>query len=149
MSIKRRAKSWFLSFFREIFLYHNSSLEFRAKLLAVVIGANKTINECEMGQLLEIAKETYPKDEVRVDVLVNTTKEYVEKIVEKNGLDINELIMSINQDLKETKRFHQKIEIEQLKRFLTCSKDDEETHYTQIRIIEFLEKSIEDYNKLR
>ncbi len=149
MSIKRRAKSWFLSFFREIFVYHNSSLEFRAKLLAVVIGANKTINRCEMGLLLQIAKEIYPEDEARVDVLVNTTKEYVEKIVEKNGLDINELIMSINQDLKETKRFHEKIEIEQLKRFLTCSKDDEETYYTQIRIMEFLEKSIEDYNKLR
>ncbi len=149
MSIKRRAKSWFLSFFREIFVYHNSSLEFRAKLLAVVIGANKTINKCEMGELLEIAKEIYPEDEARVDVLVNATKEYVEKIVEKNGLDINELILSINQDLKETKRFHQKIDIKQLKRFLTCSKDDEETHYTQIRIIEFLEKSIEDYNKLR
>ncbi len=101
-----------------------------------------------MGQLLDIAKEIYPNDEARVDVLVNTTKEYVKKIVEKNGLDVNELIMSINQDLKETKRFYQKIEIEQLKRFLTCSKDDEETYYTQIRIIEFLEKSIEDYKKL-
>ncbi len=148
MGIKRRAKSWFLSFFREVFVYHNSSLEFRAKLLAVVIGANKTINKCEMGLLLQIAKEIYPNDEARVDVLVNTTKEYVEKIVEKNGLDINELIMSINQDLKETKRFYQKIEIAQLKRFLTCSKEDEETYYTQIRIIEFLEKSIEDYKKL-
>ncbi len=148
MGIKRKVKSWFLSFFREVFVYHNSSLEFRAKLLAVVIGANKTINRCEMGQLLDIAKEIYPNDEARVDVLVNTTKEYVKKIVEKNGLDVNELIMSINQDLKETKRFYQKIEIEQLKRFLTCSKDDEETYYTQIRIIEFLEKSIEDYKKL-
>lgn len=149
MGIKRKAKGWFLSFFREVFVYHNSSLEFRAKLLAVIIGANKTINKCEMGQLLEIAKDTYPDNEARVDVLVNTTKEYVEKIVEKNGLDVNELIMSINQDLKETKRYHEKIEIEQLKRFLTCSTDDEETYYTQVRIIEFLEKSIEDYKKLR
>ncbi len=149
MSIKRKAKGWFLSFFREIFVYHNSSLEFRAKLLAVIIGANKNMDECEEKLLLEIAKETYPDNEARVDVLVNTTKEYVKKIIENNGLNVNELIMSINQDLKEIKRFHQKIEIEQLKRFLKCVENDKDTYITQIRIIEFLQSSIDNFNKLR
>jgi len=146
---KRRVKAWFLSFFREIFVYHNSSLEFRAKLLAVVIGANKNIDECENELLLEVAKETYPDDIARVDVLVNTTKEFVSKIIENNGLNVNELILRINQDLKEVKRFHEKIDINQLRRFLVCSEEDEETNITQLRIIEFLENSIQNFNKLR
>jgi len=149
VGVKRKAKGWFLSFFREIFVYHNSSLEFRAKLLAAIIGSNKKINLCEEGILEEVAKEIYPEDEVRVDVLINTTKEFVEKIIEKNGLDVNELILSINKDLKEVKRFHQKIDIPMLERFLTCNKDDKETYMTQVRIIEFLNKSIQDFNKLR
>ncbi len=148
MEIKRKAKGWFLSFFREIFVYHNSSLEFRAKLLAAVIGSNKVITDCEKDLLLEVAQEIYPEDIARVDVLVNTTKEFVSKIIENNGLNVNELIMSINQDLKEVKRFHEKIEIEQLKKFLVCV-DDEETHITQVRIIEYLENTIENFNKIR
>lgn len=149
MEIKRQVKGWFLSFFREIFVYHNSSLEFRAKLLAVIIGSNKHINECEKDLLLIVAKEIYPDDIARVDVLVNTTKEFVNKIIENNGLNVNELIIRINQDLKEVKRFHEKIEIKQLKRFLKCSEKDNDTYITQTRIIEFLESSIDNFNKLR
>ncbi len=149
MGFRRKIKGWFLSFFREIFVYHNSSLEFRAKLLAAIIGSNKNINLCEEGLLEEVAKEIYPNDEARVDVLISTTKEFVKKIVEKNGLDVNELILSIRRDLKDVKRFHQKIDISMLERFLACSKNDEETYITQIRIIEFLKNSIEDFNKLR
>ncbi|MCH9814137.1 MAG: hypothetical protein K0U47_09375 [Epsilonproteobacteria bacterium] len=149
MGLKRKVKAWFLSFFRDIFVYHNSSLEFRAKLLAVIIGANRCIDECETDLLSEIAKEIYPDDEARFDVLVNTTKEYVKKIIEHNGLDLNELLMSIHCDLKEVKRFHEKIDIAQLERFLVCSENDEETYITQVRIIEFLENAIKDFNKLR
>ncbi len=148
MAYKRKVKAWFLSFFRELFVYHNSSLEFRAKLLAVMIGVNKDISECESDLLTDVARQIYKDDEARIDVLVNTTKEYVKKIIEDNGLDINELIMSIRQDLKDIRRFHQKIDIEQLKRFLSCCEDDD-TNITQTRIIEFLENSIENFNKLR
>jgi hypothetical protein len=149
LEIKRKAKGWFLSFFREIFGYHNSSLEFRAKLLAAVIGSNKVIDACEKELLQTVAEETYPEDIARVDVLIHTTKEFVNKIVDNNGLNVNELIVSINQDLKEVRRFHEKIEIKQLKRFLVCSEEDEETYITQVRIIEFLENSIENYKKFR
>jgi hypothetical protein len=149
LEIKRKAKGWFLSFFREIFVYHNSSLEFRAKLLAAVIGSNKVIDACEKELLQTVAEETYPEDIARVDVLMHTTKEFVNKIVDNNGLNVNELIVSINQDLKEVRRFHEKIEIKQLKRFLVCSEEDEETYITQVRIIEFLENSIENYKKFR
>jgi len=149
LEIKRKAKGWFLSFFREVFVYHNSSLEFRAKLLAAVIGANKVIDDCEKELLQTIAEETYPEDIARVDVLIHTTKEFVNKIIDNNGLNVNELIVSINQDLKDVVRFHEKIEIKQLKRFLVCSEEDEETYITQVRIIEFLENSIENFKKFR
>lgn len=149
MAFRRKVKAWFLSFFRDIFVYHNSSLEFRAKLLAAIIGANKEIDDCELDLLLEAAKEIYPDDEARVDVLVNTVKEYVKKIIEHNGLDVNELILSINHDLKDVPRFHEKIDIKHLERFLVCSEKNEETYITQIRIIEFLEGTIENFNKLR
>ncbi len=146
MLTKRRIKGWFLSFFREVFVYHNSSLEFRAKLLAAMIGANQHMDECELKILETIAKEIYPEDEARVDVLVRTTKEYVKKIIEKNGLELNELIKSIDKELKEEKRFCEKINIERLSRLLVCSKGDEETQLTQTRILEYLQNEIE-FNK--
>jgi len=34
-------------FFREFLLYHNSSLEYRAKILTLVVAVNKEITECE------------------------------------------------------------------------------------------------------
>ncbi len=143
---KRRIKGWFLSFFREIFVYHNSSLEFRAKLLAAMIAANKDMDGCEIKLLEEIAKEIYTDDEARVDVLIRTTKEYVKKLIEENGLELNELIKSIDRELKEEKRFCEKINIARLSRFLECSIGDEETQLTQTRILEYLQSEIE-YNQ--
>jgi len=142
---KRRIKAWFLSFFRELFVYHNSSLEFRAKLLAAMIGANNKMDECELEILENIAKEIYPNDEARVDVLVRTVQEYVTKIIDHNGLELNELIKSINRELREEPRFHDKINLERLSRFLSCSMDDEETQLTQTRILEYLQTEIEEF----
>ncbi len=145
MKIARRIKVWFLSFFREIFLYHHSSLEFRAKLLALMIGANKKIDTCEKRILQQIAKEIYPEDEARVDVLIRTTEEYVKMIIENNGLDINELILHIDKELREVERFYKKIEIDKLERFLECSEGDEEIQLIQRRILDFLENEIREY----
>jgi len=144
---KRRIKGWFLSFFREVFVYHNSSLEFRAKLLAAMIGANQDMDDCELDILESIAKEIYPDDEARVDVLIRTTKEYVKKIIDKNGLELNELIKSIDRELKEEQRFCDKINIERLSRLLECSEGDEETQLTQTRILEYLQNEIEWHQK--
>jgi poly-beta-hydroxyalkanoate depolymerase len=142
MLTKRSIKGWFLSFFREVFVYHNSSLEFRAKLLAAMIGANQHMDECELEILEDIAKEIYHDNEARVDVLVRTTKEYVKKIIENNGLELNELIKSIDRQLQEEKRFCDKINIERLSRFLVCSEGDEETQITQTRILEYLQNEV-------
>jgi len=142
---KRKIKGWFLSFFREVFVYHNSSLEFRAKLLAAMIGANQDMDECELKILAMIAKEIYPNDEARVDVLIRTTKEYVKKIIEKNGLELNELMKNIDRELQVEERFCDKINLARLGQLLECSKGDEETQLTQKRILEYLESEIKSH----
>ncbi len=149
MQLKRRVKSRFLSFFRDIMLYHSSSLEFRAELLALMISANKGMNECELSLLKEVAQEIYPKDEARVDVLVRIVKEFVQKVIDNNGLDINELIDKVQYELKVESRFYEKIDIEMLKRFIKCAQNDAQTQLIQKRIIEFLELEIQNFRNLR
>ncbi len=144
-----KVKIWFLTFFRDVFVYHNSSLEFRAKVFAAIIGANKKVDACEEKILEEVALEIYPDDPARADVLVMTTKEYVNKIVQNNGLDLNELIIAIDHELKDVRRFCDKINLEQLRRFLVCTENDEETQMIQRRILEFLENELEDFRKIR
>jgi len=139
-------KTRFLSFFRDIFVYHTSSLEFRAKVLAAVIAIKHGINECEEEILEDIAKKTYKNDEARAELLIQVTKEYINKIIDKNELDINALIKNIDNELKSSKRFAYKINIKELKRFLECTKDDEETNIIQQRIIEFLQLEIKEYS---
>ncbi|NPA60385.1 MAG: hypothetical protein GXO30_08025 [Epsilonproteobacteria bacterium] len=149
MSIVKKLKIKFLLFFRDIFVYHNSSLEFRAKLLAAMIGANKKIDECEEKLLSKIAHEIYPDDEARVDMLIDTTKEYVYKIVRDNELELNELIINIEHTLKEEPRFHEKINLARLTRFYICSQQEEDNHITQTRILEFLHNEIQEYKKTK
>ena len=139
-------KMRFLSFFRDVFVYHTSSLEFRAKILASVIAINKGITECEKEILKDIAKKIYKNDKARTNILVQVTKEYVDKIIEKNELDINSLIKNIDNQLASTKRFAYKINIKELKRLVECNKDDEETYILQKRIIEFLQLEIKEYS---
>ncbi len=149
MQLKRRLKSRFLSFFRDIMLYHSSSLEFRAELLALMIAANKEMNECELVLLQKVAKEIYPEDEARVDVLVRIVQEFVQKVIDDNGLDINELIDKVQHELKVESRFYDKIDIDMLKRFIACGQGDAQTQLIQLRIIEFLEIEIRNFRKLR
>jgi len=144
-----KLKIWFLTFFRDVFVYHNSSLEFRAKVFAAVIGANRKVDACEEKILEKVAAEIYPDDAARADVLVMTTKEYVNKIVQNNGLDLNELILAIDHELKDVRRFCDKINLKQLRRFLVCTQNDEETQMIQHRILEFLENELEDFRKIR
>jgi len=146
VSIFTYLKTRFLSFFRDIFVYHTSSLEFRAKIIASVISVKKDLNECEEKILEDIAKNIYKKDDARANLLIQVTKEYINKIIDKNELDINALIKNIDNELKNSKRFAYKINIKELKRFLECSKDDEETSIIQQRIIEFLQLEIKEYS---
>ncbi len=147
MSLFELIKIRFLSFFRDIFVYHTNSLEFRAKIIASVVAIRNSINKCEEEHLYKLAYKTYKNDDARAKILIQITKEYISKIIEKNELDINSLIKNIDDTIKKSKKLVYKINIKELKKFLNCTENDEEIHIIQKRIIEFLQSEIREYSK--
>lgn len=138
MALNLTLKNYLFSAFRELFVYHHSSLEFRAKLFALVIAANADANDCEMAIVKEAGMKIY-NDEDRANALVLTTKEFVIKVIEDNGLDMDSLVRDIMEDLKLVPRYTQKIDTSLLKPLIECSADEDVSTY-QIHIIEFLER---------
>jgi uncharacterized tellurite resistance protein B-like protein len=133
-------KRSFMKMFREFLVYHHSSLEFRAKLLTLMVSSNGEMCECEKQKLKEIAHEIYGEDHERAELLIDTVKEYHNKIVTDNGLDFEHLIQLVNKEVHEVKRFCQKIDIDMLMRLHECiDEEDEEERLFQLRIIEFLQ----------
>jgi len=135
-SFKRR----FIKMFREFLIYHNSSLEFRAKLLTLMVSANGEIDECEKQKLKEIAHSIYSDDQERAELLIDTVNEYHNKIITRNGLDFEHLIQIVAKETKEVKRFCTKIDMEVLRQLRECTdEEDEEEWLFQQRILEFLQ----------
>lgn len=130
---------------REVLVYHHNSLEFRAKVFALIIAANRHSSECEYTHVRQAGMRIY-KDEDRVDMLVLTTKEYVNKVHQKNGLDIDDLIYDIQKELQEIPRYADKIDISLLHPIVECGIDEDTSTY-QIRMLEFLQKLKEEYTK--
>ena len=136
----KELKSQFLSVFRELFVYHHRSLEFRAKLFAAMIVAGEMNEVCEYDVLKDIATQIYGEDEYRVEVMVRTTKEFVNKIVKYKIVTLDELLLDIDRELKHHKRFIHKINLEHLKKF-KCGHDDDSS-IVQDRVLEFLEAEL-------
>jgi hypothetical protein len=135
-------KTKFLAFFREFLVYHHKSLEFRAKLFAAMIASNKKDDEEEYKILEKIAKEIY-KDEYRAKVLVETTKEYVDKIIKIESLNIDSLIKDIDKELRKNPHYAKKINIRHLKKFLVDKEHtDEKTYLLQLRILEYFKNEL-------
>ena len=130
--------------FREFLVYHSSSLEFRAKLITLIIASDSEINECEEKLLKEAACKTYDYDEERAELLIDTVKEYYEKIKTNNGLNFNHLIIMVQREIKENRRFSEKIDIGILKSFSICLEDEDDRIFNQ-HIIEFLEELKQEY----
>ena len=130
--------------FREFLIYHNSSLEYRAKVLTLVVAVNREISECEETLLNEAARNIYFDNEERAEILVETVKEYFIKIETNNGLDFEHLLFQVEKETKEVKRFAEKIDIELLYRFQACIEDEDDKIYQQ-RVIEFLQELKERY----
>ncbi len=145
MAIRFRLRDYLFNAFRELFLYHHSSLEFRAKLFAAVIAADLEADECEFD-LVKAAGMTVYNDEDRSNTLVLTTREYVTKVLENNGLDIDELIDDIIRDLKAVPRYAKKIDIAQLRPLLECQNDPDVKMY-QERMLALFEKLKAEYEK--
>jgi len=126
--------------FREFLVYHNSSLEYRAKLLTLMVSSNGEICECEEKVLRDIADNIYAKDIERAELLVDTVHEYHTKIITNNGLNFEHLIQLVIKDTKSVKRFSEKIDIDSLYKFMKCiDKKDEEDLLFQKHILDFLQ----------
>ncbi len=135
-----------MKMFRELVVYHNRSLEFRAKVITLMIASNHEICECEEKALFRVAHEIYVDDENRAALLIDTVKEYYNKIVTNNGLDFEHLVLSVARDCREVKRFAEKIDIDELSRFTECiDEEDEDEKIFQKRILEFLEELKEEH----
>jgi len=143
MKLSFRIKHYFFTAFREIFVHHHGSLEFRAKIFALVIGANKKPKVDNFILVKKIALEIYEGDEDRANLLLLTTKELIEKLKKHNGLDMDQLVSNIQKELKVVPRYAKKIDIDALRNFLAFSSDDDTYHY-QENILEFLEKLKEE-----
>lgn len=140
----KRFKRNIIKMFREIIVYHSKSLEYRAKILTLMVGISGEINECSDKLLKEVATEIYGDDDIRVNLLIDTVYEYFNKIKTKNGLDIEHLILLINKESKENRRFTKKINMERLHKFGKCI-TDEDDHIYHERVLEFLKTLKEEY----
>jgi len=143
MNLAFRIKHYFFNAFREIFVHHHGSLEFRAKLFALLIAANEKPHVDNFIKVKELALRIYNNDEDRANLLLLTTKELVEKVKKNNNLNLDSLIESIQKELKIVPRYARKIDIEALESFLEYAQDNETLLY-QKNILEFLEKLKEE-----
>jgi len=132
-SLKRTVKKMF----REFLVYHHSSMEYRAKILTLMVSANGEICECEKQKLKEIAHSIYGDDMERAELLIDTINEYHAKIITNNGLDFEHLIQLVERETKEVPRFTEKIDMDLLRELHKCIDDDEDALF-QERILEFL-----------
>ncbi len=135
--------------FREFLVYHHSSLEFRAKLLTLMVSSSGEICECEIEKLNDIASRIYLDDQERAELLIATVNEYHQKIITNNGLNFEHLIQLVAREVREVNRFSDKIDIALLMELHECvDKNDEENLLFQVRIIEFLENLKVEYGKV-
>ena len=146
MGLVQKIKYYLFNAFREVFMYHHSSLEFRAKLFASVISANPNAGDCEFEMVRQNAEQIY-SDKTRSATLELTVREMVTKVVDDNGLNNDDLIEDIIRDLKDIPRYAKKIDTAMLYSLLECH-HDEATAIYQTRIIELFERQHDEYSKL-
>ncbi len=133
-----------MKMFRELLVYHHSSLEYRAKILTLMISANGDMCECEKQKLKEIAHSIYGDDQERAELLIDTVNEYHAKIVTDNGLDFEHLIQLVERETREVPRFTAKIDMGLLMKLHECMDTPEDILFQQ-RIIEFLQGLKDEY----
>ncbi len=138
MRLAFKLKHHFFSAFREIFVHHHGSLEFRAKIFALIIAANEKVQEESYIIVKDRALEIYDGDKDRANLLMMSTKELVKKVTDNNGLDLDTLVAHIQKELKIVPRYAKKIDIESLQPIIALSYDQDTISY-QENILEFLQ----------
>ena len=143
MRLSFRIKQHFLNAFRELFVHHHGSLEFRCKIFALILASNEDTKNEDYEIIKDLGMKIYNNDEDRADLLMMTTKELVEKVKEDNGLDIDTLVLNIQKDLKIVPRYAKKIDLETLQPLLELAQDKDTLSY-QENIVEFLKNLKEE-----
>jgi len=136
-------KHYVFTALREILVYHHSSLEFRAKIFALIVAANQHPTECDYDLVHEAGMQIY-KDKDRAKMLLLTTKEYVDKVHKQSRLDIDDLVEEIRNEVRQIPRYSVKIDISLLQPLIECTTDEDTSTY-QIRMLEFLEELKKEY----
>jgi hypothetical protein len=124
-------------------VHHHGSLEFRAKLFALMVAVNTAVKEEAYTLIKNIGLEIYQNDEDRANLLVMSTKELVKKVQDDNGLYIDTLVANIQTELRLVPRYAKKIDIPSLSRLLELTTDQDTLLY-QKNILEFLQKLKEE-----
>jgi len=137
MRLSFRIKHHFFSAFRELFVHHHGSLEFRAKIFALIIAANLDSSVESYIIVKNIAMDIYNNEE-RANLLMLTTKELVQKVKDSNGLDLDTLVNHIQKEIRIVPRYAKKIDINQLNPLISLSYDQDIISY-QKNIVEFLQ----------
>ncbi|WP_096018960.1 hypothetical protein [Campylobacter lanienae] len=137
-------KLHFLSIFRELFVPHYRSLEFRAKIFTAMLIAKNSILDSDYQEVEEIAKDIYGDDKKRIHILVQTVKEYVEKATQGSKLNLDILLKDIDYELKMIKRYVKKIDFEHLRRLMINS--DEMDAIFQQQVYEFFLNEVRIYS---
>ena len=137
-------KLHFLSIFRELFVPHYRSLEFRAKIFTAMLIAKNSILDSDYQEVEEIAKDIYKDDKKRIHILVQTVKEYVEKATQGSKLNLDILLKDIDYELKMIKRYVKKIDFEHLRRLMINS--DEMDAIFQQQVYEFFLNEVRIYS---
>ncbi len=138
MRLSFRLKHHFFSAFRELFVHHHGSLEFRAKIFALLIAANEDATVENYILIKRIGLKLYKEDTDRADLLMLSSKEMVKKVKEDNGLNLDSLALNIQKELKIIPRYAKKIDIDALREFLKFTHNNDTLTY-QENILEFLE----------
>ena len=139
MRLGFRLKHHFFSAFREFFVHHHGSLEFRAKIFALIIAANEKAKVESFITVKDLGLHIYDGDTDRANLLMLSTKELVQKVRENNGLDVDTLVQHIQKELKIVPRYAKKIDIKAIRPLLALTYDEDTLSY-QENILEFLGK---------
>jgi len=144
--VAKSLKRTIIKMFREFLVYHNSSLEYRAKILTLIVSADGEISECEKQKLKEIAHTIYSENQERAELLIDTVNEYHTKIITNNGLNFEHLIQLVLKETREVKRFASKIDMPLLRTLSECVDDDAEDDILfKERLLEFMQNLKEEY----
>ena len=138
-------KVYLMSVFRQLFVHRHKSLEFRAKVFAAMLLAKKDQSEDDYTVIGELAREIYPDDKKRIEILDATVREYVKKAKNYKNLNLDSLLNEIDKDLKTHKRLIKKIDFSHLRRLIS---DDYTDALIQQRVYEFFVSEVKEYSQI-